>query len=82
MIGGIPGKRRMGGIMVFLFLTVLSFIVLLPILLTISYSFEGLLEITRYFDQFEHAQPQKHIRTKWLPIAFNLNQYYNVLIKK
>jgi len=82
MTGGIPGKRRMGRITVFLFLTVLSFIVLLPILLTISYSFEGPLEIIRYFDQFQHAQPQEHIRTKWLPIAFNLNQYYNVLIKE
>lgn len=77
-----PGKRHFARVSVFFFLFILSIIVLLPILLTIFYSFEDPMEIAHYFKQFQETFPQQMIRTKILPVAANLNQYYNVLIKE
>jgi multiple sugar transport system permease protein len=89
---GLRGDRKMrvsdirrhyiGRVAIAFLIVIISFVVLMPIVLTILYSFEAPAWITHYFNQFNEKFPKQPIRTKVLPVSLSLGQYYNFLLQK
>ena len=72
-------KKNLNKATVFLILLSLSIVMLLPIILTVFYSFEGTKEIESYFAQYTNNEQIGIIKTKILEMNFIITSTVKVL---
>ena len=75
-------RLSFGGKMAFLLLTILSAVVLIPIVFTFLYSFFPASEITAYLNKRGSYDTSEWLDVLYSPALFSLRQYYKIFIEE